>query len=86
MNDQAKEGSGRDSTQWAGCSQSEWKTKARELGSQQKDSMPLTELSAKGPFESDDLLQKGFSCAKNELLPSHPLELSEKNSSSTKIK
>uniref|UniRef100_A0A8C0DYP0 Proteasome maturation protein n=1 Tax=Balaenoptera musculus TaxID=9771 RepID=A0A8C0DYP0_BALMU len=51
---------------------------ARGLGSQLKDSIPVTELSASGPFESHDLLQKGFSCVKNELLPSHPLELSGK--------
>nr|XP_058900567.1 proteasome maturation protein-like [Kogia breviceps] len=50
----------------------------RGLGSQLKDSIPVTELSASGPFESHDLLQKGFSCVKNELLPSHPLELSGK--------
>uniref|UniRef100_A0A8C9C3C5 Uncharacterized protein n=1 Tax=Phocoena sinus TaxID=42100 RepID=A0A8C9C3C5_PHOSS len=52
---------------------------ARGLGSQLKDSIPVTELSASGPFESHDLLRKGFSYVKNELLPSHPLELSEKN-------
>uniref|UniRef100_A0A8C0X460 Proteasome maturation protein n=1 Tax=Castor canadensis TaxID=51338 RepID=A0A8C0X460_CASCN len=52
---------------------------ARGLGSQLKDSIPVTELSASGPFENHDLLRKGFSCVKNELLPSHPLELSEKN-------
>ncbi|XP_006894148.1 PREDICTED: proteasome maturation protein [Elephantulus edwardii] len=52
---------------------------SRGLGSQLKDSIPVTELSASGPFESHDLLRKGFSCVKNELLPSHPLELSEKN-------
>ncbi|KAH0508260.1 Proteasome maturation protein [Microtus ochrogaster] len=52
---------------------------ARGLGSQLKDSIPVTELSASGSFESHDLLRKGFSCVKNELLPSHPLELSEKN-------
>lgn len=52
---------------------------ARGLGSQLKDSIPVTELSASGPFESYDLLLKGFSSVKNELLPSHPLELSEKN-------
>lgn len=52
---------------------------ARGLGSQLKDSIPVTELSASGPFESHDLLRKGFSSVKNELLPSHPLELSEKN-------
>ena len=51
---------------------------ARGPGHQLKDSIPVTELSASGPFESHNLLQKGFSCVKNEL-PSHPLELSEKN-------
>ncbi|XP_068407713.1 proteasome maturation protein [Eschrichtius robustus] len=60
-------------------SQSELKVNARGLGSQLKDSIPVTELAASGPFESHDLLRKGFSCVKNELLPSHPLELSEKN-------
>uniref|UniRef100_G3RH27 Proteasome maturation protein n=1 Tax=Gorilla gorilla gorilla TaxID=9595 RepID=G3RH27_GORGO len=55
------------------------KMNARGLGSELKDSIPVTELSASGPFESHDLLRKGFSCVKNELLPSHPLELSEKN-------
>ncbi|KAM5288015.1 LOW QUALITY PROTEIN: proteasome maturation protein [Ctenodactylus gundi] len=62
-----------------GFSQSRLKMNARGLGSQLKDSIPVTELSASGPFESHDLLRKGFSCVKNELLPSHPLELSEKN-------
>ncbi|XP_039111437.1 proteasome maturation protein isoform X1 [Hyaena hyaena] len=52
---------------------------ARGLGSQLKDSIPVTELSASGPFESHDLLRKGLPCVRNELLPSHPLELSEKN-------
>uniref|UniRef100_A0A8C6AXI4 Proteasome maturation protein n=1 Tax=Monodon monoceros TaxID=40151 RepID=A0A8C6AXI4_MONMO len=60
-------------------SQSELKVNARGLGSQLKDSIPVTELSASGPFESHDLLRKDFSCVKNELLPSHPLELTEKN-------
>ncbi|XP_066225367.1 proteasome maturation protein isoform X3 [Saccopteryx leptura] len=59
--------------------QSELKMNTRGLGSQLKDSIPVTELSASGPFENHDLLRKGFSCVKNELLPSHPLELSEKN-------
>ncbi|KAM8907171.1 proteasome maturation protein-like [Lycaon pictus] len=49
------------------------------LGSQLKDSIPVTELSASGPLEQHDLLRKGLPCVKNELLPSHPLELSEKN-------
>lgn len=43
-----------------------------------KDSIPVTKLSASGPFQSHDLLQKGFSGVKNELLPTHLLELSEK--------
>ncbi|XP_047715969.1 proteasome maturation protein-like [Prionailurus viverrinus] len=51
---------------------------ARGLGSQLKDSIPVAELSASGPFESHALLQKGLPCVKNELLPTHPLELSEK--------
>ncbi|XP_062970757.1 proteasome maturation protein-like [Cynocephalus volans] len=55
------------------------KIRARELGSQLKHSIPVTELSATGPLENHDLLQRGFSCVKDELLPSHPLELPEKN-------
>nr|XP_034341726.1 proteasome maturation protein-like [Arvicanthis niloticus] len=51
---------------------------SRGLGSQLKDRIPIMELSASGPFESHDLLRKGFSCVRHELLPSHPLELSEK--------
>ncbi|CAD7681876.1 unnamed protein product [Nyctereutes procyonoides] len=51
----------------------------RGLGSQLKDSIPVTELSASGTFEQRDLLRKGLPCVKNELLPSHPLELTEKN-------
>uniref|UniRef100_A0A8C6QDX5 Uncharacterized protein n=1 Tax=Nannospalax galili TaxID=1026970 RepID=A0A8C6QDX5_NANGA len=49
----------------------------RGLGSTLRDSIPVTELPASGPFESQDL-QKAFSCVKNELLPGHLLELSEK--------
>ncbi|XP_054575700.1 proteasome maturation protein [Eptesicus fuscus] len=64
---------------WRGCLRRELKMNTRGLGSQLKDSIPVTELSASGPFESHDLLRKGFSSVKNELLPSHPLELSEKN-------
>ncbi|XP_054569152.1 proteasome maturation protein-like [Eptesicus fuscus] len=61
-----------------GCLQSELKMNTRGLGAQLKDSIPVTEPSASGPLESHDL-RKGFSCVKNELLPSHPLELSENN-------
>ena len=34
------------------------KMNARGLGSQLKDSIPVTELSASGPFEQHDLLRK----------------------------
>ncbi|XP_059512611.1 proteasome maturation protein-like [Myotis daubentonii] len=51
----------------------------RGLEPQLKDSTLVTERSASGSFESHDLLQKGFSYVKNELLPSHPLQLLEKN-------
>lgn len=43
-----------------------------------EDGILVRELSVSGPFESHDLLQKRFSCVKNKLLPSHPLELSGK--------
>ena len=33
---------------------------ARGLGSELKDSIPVAELSASGPFESHDLLRKGY--------------------------
>ncbi|KAK1334156.1 hypothetical protein QTO34_005156 [Cnephaeus nilssonii] len=73
-------------TELRGCSQSELKMNTRGPASRLKDSIPVTELSANGPSESHDLLRKGFPCVKNELLPTHPLELSEKISSSTKMK
>ncbi|XP_028358955.2 LOW QUALITY PROTEIN: uncharacterized protein LOC114489160 [Phyllostomus discolor] len=63
----------------SGCSQSKLKTSARGPGSQRKDSVPVTELSASGPFESHDLLRNGFTCVRNELLPRRPLGLSETN-------
>lgn len=52
---------------------------ARGLGSLLKDSIHVTELSASGPLEIHDLLQKDLPYVKNELLPRHPLEVSEKN-------
>ncbi|XP_051487873.1 proteasome maturation protein [Apus apus] len=52
---------------------------SRGVASLLKDSIPFTEFSASGPFEGHDLLRRGFTSVKNELLPSHPLELSEKN-------
>ncbi|KAL4624880.1 proteasome maturation protein [Arapaima gigas] len=52
----------------------------RGLRSQLKDSVPVTGLCTQaGPYGIQDPLRKGFSSVKNELLPSHPLELSEKN-------
>ncbi|XP_006138982.2 proteasome maturation protein isoform X2 [Pelodiscus sinensis] len=52
---------------------------SRGVGSQLKDSIPIAEFSASGAFGGHDILRKGFTSVKNELLPSHPLELSEKN-------
>ncbi|KAJ6662368.1 hypothetical protein lerEdw1_012532 [Lerista edwardsae] len=55
------------------------KMNTRGFGSQLKDSIPVTDFSAGGSFESYDLLHKGFTNVKSELFPVHPLELSEKN-------
>lgn len=41
------------------------------LGSQLKDNIPVTELSVNGPSSKKTF----FPCVKNELLPSHSLEL-----------
>uniref|UniRef100_A0A4W4GVU5 Proteasome maturation protein n=1 Tax=Electrophorus electricus TaxID=8005 RepID=A0A4W4GVU5_ELEEL len=52
----------------------------RGLRSQLKDSVPVAGLCPQaGPYGIQDTLRMGFSSVKNELLPSHPLELSEKN-------
>ncbi|KAJ8375672.1 hypothetical protein SKAU_G00062520 [Synaphobranchus kaupii] len=52
----------------------------RGLRSQLKDSVPVTGLCPQtGAYGVPDTLRKGFSSVKNELVPSHPLELSEKN-------
>ncbi|XP_060090718.1 proteasome maturation protein [Heteronotia binoei] len=51
----------------------------RGFGSQLKDSVPVPDFSSRGSFESHDVLRKGFTNAKSELFPAHPLELSEKN-------
>ncbi|XP_051533295.1 proteasome maturation protein-like isoform X2 [Myxocyprinus asiaticus] len=52
----------------------------RGLRSQLKDSVPVTGLCPQaGSYGVQDTLRRGFSSVKNELLPSHPLELSEKN-------
>ncbi|XP_055454051.1 LOW QUALITY PROTEIN: proteasome maturation protein [Psammomys obesus] len=53
---------------------------ARGLRLLLKGSIPVTERAlASGSFRSHDLLQKGFSCVKNRLLPSHHFELPEKS-------
>ncbi|XP_039912882.1 proteasome maturation protein isoform X2 [Hirundo rustica] len=52
---------------------------SRGTASLLKDSISFTDASASGLFEGHDLLRRGFTSLKNELLPSHPLELTEKN-------
>ncbi|XP_031428609.1 proteasome maturation protein [Clupea harengus] len=52
----------------------------RGLRSQLKDSVPVTGLSPQaGAYGVQDTMRRGFSSVKNELLPSHTLEISEKN-------
>ncbi|KAM6953781.1 proteasome maturation protein, partial [Aplochiton taeniatus] len=52
----------------------------RGLRSQLKDSVPVAGLGPQaGPYGVQDTLRTGFTSVKNELLPSHGLELSEKN-------
>ncbi|XP_008436617.1 proteasome maturation protein [Poecilia reticulata] len=52
---------------------------SRGLRSQLKDSVPVAGLCPQGAYGVQDSLRSGFTSVKNELLPSHPLELSEKN-------
>ncbi|NXN98306.1 POMP protein, partial [Rhinopomastus cyanomelas] len=52
---------------------------SRGASSLLKGTIPVAEFSASGPFEGFDLMRRGFASVKNELMPSHPLELSEKN-------
>ncbi|KAM9320908.1 proteasome maturation protein [Gastrophryne carolinensis] len=53
---------------------------SKALSSQLKDSIPIAELSTQyGGFGVQDTLRTGFSSVQSDLLPSHPLELSEKN-------
>ncbi|CAH2225148.1 proteasome maturation [Pelobates cultripes] len=48
--------------------------------SQLKDSIPIGELSTQyGGYGVQDTLRTGFTSVQSELLPSHPLELSERN-------
>ncbi|XP_062867375.1 proteasome maturation protein [Trichomycterus rosablanca] len=52
----------------------------RGLRSQLKDSIPVAGLSQQAEgYGVPDTLRRGFSSVKNELLPNHSLELSEKN-------
>uniref|UniRef100_A0AAQ5ZHR2 Proteasome maturation protein n=2 Tax=Amphiprion TaxID=80969 RepID=A0AAQ5ZHR2_AMPOC len=51
----------------------------RGLRSQLKDSVPVAGMCPQGAYGVQDSLRSGFTSVKNELLPSHPLELSEKN-------
>ncbi|XP_021492019.1 LOW QUALITY PROTEIN: proteasome maturation protein-like [Meriones unguiculatus] len=60
---------------------------ARGLRLLLKGNIPVTERAlASGSFRSHDLLQKGFCCVKNGLLPSHHFELPEKTNKQTKTK
>ncbi|KAM4683586.1 proteasome maturation protein isoform 1-T1 [Amazona ochrocephala] len=52
---------------------------SRGAASLLKDTIPIIDFSASGSFEGYDLLRRGFTSVKSELLPSHPLELIEKN-------
>lgn len=51
----------------------------RGVRSQLKDSVPVAGFCPHGAYGVQDSLRSGFSSVKNELMPSHPLELSEKN-------
>ncbi|KAM4702458.1 proteasome maturation protein [Discoglossus pictus] len=52
----------------------------KALGSQLKNSVPIGELSTQyGGYGLQDTLRTGFTSVQTELLPSHALELSEKN-------
>ncbi|KAM9566443.1 proteasome maturation protein [Guaruba guarouba] len=52
---------------------------SRGAASLLKDTVPIIDFSASGSFEGYDLLRRGFTSVKSELVPSHPLELIEKN-------
>ncbi|XP_063807805.1 proteasome maturation protein [Pseudophryne corroboree] len=59
----------------------------KALSSQLKDSIPIAELSTQyGGYGIQDTLRTGFTSAQSELLPSHPLELLEKNFQANKEK
>ncbi|XP_060920556.1 proteasome maturation protein [Labrus mixtus] len=52
---------------------------SRGVSAHLKDSVPVAGLCPQGAYGVQDSLRGGFSSVKNELLPSHPLELSEKS-------
>ncbi|CAN9506038.1 unnamed protein product [Ophioblennius macclurei] len=58
----------------------------RGLRSQLKDSVPVAGFCPQGSYGVQDSLRSGFTSVKNELIPSHPLELSEKNFQQNKDK
>ncbi|KAJ3611446.1 hypothetical protein NHX12_021461 [Muraenolepis orangiensis] len=51
----------------------------RGLRSQLKDSVPVAGVGSYVSYGVQDTLRTGFTSVKNEILPGHPLELSEKN-------
>ncbi|KAM8880976.1 proteasome maturation protein [Synchiropus splendidus] len=52
---------------------------SRGIRSQLKDSVPVAGWNPHASYGVQDSLRAGFTSVKNELLPSHPLELSETN-------
>ncbi|XP_041669722.1 proteasome maturation protein [Cheilinus undulatus] len=52
---------------------------SRGVRSQLKDSVPVAGFCPQGAYGVHDALRGGFSSVKNELIQSHPLELTEKN-------
>ncbi|XP_077410566.1 proteasome maturation protein isoform X2 [Vanacampus margaritifer] len=52
---------------------------SRGIQSQMKDSVPVAGLCPPGAYGVHDTMRNGFNNVKNEILPAHPLELSEKN-------
>ncbi|XP_028290317.1 proteasome maturation protein [Gouania willdenowi] len=50
-----------------------------DVRSQLKDSVPVAGFGPHGSYGLQDSLRTGFTSIKNELIPSHSLELSEKN-------
>ncbi|XP_077364864.1 proteasome maturation protein isoform X2 [Festucalex cinctus] len=68
-------------TPWTGCQPIAEKhiKNTRGIHSQLKDSVPVAGLCPPGAYGVHDTLRYGFNNVKSEIIPTHPLELSEKN-------